>query len=915
MALPQVSIGAVPQESAALGADYPSLSAINVTDLVGPSAANRQPTALRTRDNTVRDRVNRLVENMNYISTGGPGAGMLYLPRDGSLGMTGNLNITRAGAEAQIVLTSTTADAYLHVAAPTGFGGGMKFFVNSVLMGYVIGAESGAAGKIDIAATDGTATEVVLHPGTSEYRFLKTQAYWDVDGAVYDFQKTYATFPGAVRIPQDSVLSLDGATGSNTIRHSSGDNYTYIDVEERLYIRTAGPVTRFLVTDGGNISYTNLRLDGTNRLYFNNNLTEYLYADASGNLNYYANVVHWFYVGGANKFKITTTQCQFLQDVLMDQTKVIYLYDINAYLRASSSGNAELAASTTVSLKVGAAAKLTAAATLTTSYQNIRFDGTARAEFGNASVYIGQDGSDNLSIASTVSIGLSVGGTKFLVGTALNTSYQTLRMDSTTKIEFNSASNYMQAIDADTVVVNAAADVILRVGGTGILQVTSTVINAYTHRIENVVDPSNLQDAATKNYVDNSHSGWRLKTPTNQIHALTVGEENCDYTSLESAIDYINGQGESDWVIYLFYSSNTGGYHSITTSKDLSTRSISIVGMYGHWGSTTYGNLRVIGSDVLLTVGSHTRWENIHFTCSGSWTSADGPIVGASNLTNMFFINCYLDLQGAGGTDVLYQMSFVLDSTATGDDNLVFENCYINFNASRYGMKVQYDRLRMQGCTVRGGERTLYIQGSEGTKISQCHFTLTTTVSTFLYMSVLYDSIVSDVRLDRTTGSATQGLYVNVQSCRFSNIHIELGAFASSGSYGLTVSGSSSTFVGIHVHYGQLLFAASTSTLSSSVVYCTDSGSTMGAILLDAEHIIVADCHVYRNNAGYGIQALSSSADYCSVKCCDVQATTGYASIYGVTGADFWHVLGNMVDVATAANGGASWTVSEEKVV
>ena len=89
--LPNVTIPVVPPE-APEDPDFPALDPINTFNLVGPTAANRQPNALKTRDFTLRDRVNLLVANMNEISTG-EGSAVLFLPRDGTNPMTGDLSM------------------------------------------------------------------------------------------------------------------------------------------------------------------------------------------------------------------------------------------------------------------------------------------------------------------------------------------------------------------------------------------------------------------------------------------------------------------------------------------------------------------------------------------------------------------------------------------------------------------------------------------------------------------------------------------------------------------------------------------------------------------------------------------------------------------------------------------------------
>lgn len=90
MPLPNTSIADVPSEG---NPDFPSLEPLQVIDSVGPSAANRQPNDLRTRDVTLRDRVNKLIDNSNTIATGGPGGADFYLPRDGSAAMGAALDM------------------------------------------------------------------------------------------------------------------------------------------------------------------------------------------------------------------------------------------------------------------------------------------------------------------------------------------------------------------------------------------------------------------------------------------------------------------------------------------------------------------------------------------------------------------------------------------------------------------------------------------------------------------------------------------------------------------------------------------------------------------------------------------------------------------------------------------------------
>jgi hypothetical protein len=120
--LPNSNITAVPPE-APEDDEFPTPDPINTFDLVGPGAANRQPNQFKTRDLTLRQRVNELVENMNEISTGdATDSGVLFLPRDGTNPMTGDLDlggnqITNHGL--LLATPTSTPDDYVQVSAGT----------------------------------------------------------------------------------------------------------------------------------------------------------------------------------------------------------------------------------------------------------------------------------------------------------------------------------------------------------------------------------------------------------------------------------------------------------------------------------------------------------------------------------------------------------------------------------------------------------------------------------------------------------------------------------------------------------------------------------------------------------------------------------------------------------------------------
>lgn len=108
--IPNPNVTLIPSEGTSSPTDeFPSLASITFRDRVGGLAANRQPNELRQRDLTLRDRVNKLVSNMNVLSTG-VGGGLAFVPRDGSAPLAGHLDF--ANVYLPINLPNCTADGH-----------------------------------------------------------------------------------------------------------------------------------------------------------------------------------------------------------------------------------------------------------------------------------------------------------------------------------------------------------------------------------------------------------------------------------------------------------------------------------------------------------------------------------------------------------------------------------------------------------------------------------------------------------------------------------------------------------------------------------------------------------------------------------------------------------------------------------
>jgi len=95
--LPHTQIDHVPSKGSS---DYPALTAITTSNLVGPGAANRQPNELDTRFDTIAAILDKLIENLNALTGKDkdganvtPDGEPQYLDREGPDDMLGNLKM------------------------------------------------------------------------------------------------------------------------------------------------------------------------------------------------------------------------------------------------------------------------------------------------------------------------------------------------------------------------------------------------------------------------------------------------------------------------------------------------------------------------------------------------------------------------------------------------------------------------------------------------------------------------------------------------------------------------------------------------------------------------------------------------------------------------------------------------------
>lgn len=90
MSYPSTPINNVPASGSP---GFPTLNSITTADLVGPTAANRQPVSLETRTNSLKTSTDEAIDAINGLATAGPGSASVFLLRDGSEEMAAALGM------------------------------------------------------------------------------------------------------------------------------------------------------------------------------------------------------------------------------------------------------------------------------------------------------------------------------------------------------------------------------------------------------------------------------------------------------------------------------------------------------------------------------------------------------------------------------------------------------------------------------------------------------------------------------------------------------------------------------------------------------------------------------------------------------------------------------------------------------
>ena len=975
--LPNPVIPVVPSESVTPGAEWPVLDPINTFDLVGPNAANRQPTSLKTRSVTTRDRLNKLIANSNYIEAGGPAAGAAYLPRDGSETMSGTLKLydsVGAGATKH-KLVFHADDTYMRSRAG---GDGIEVAMGAALAGVHRFSMTNSATEAFYWEYDGvnpTSTGVFRVAGSNKIEFGNVNASIRRQGGgtgPWAFINDAAGVSGAILVQSSNYVQAHAGTTLELRADTLAIGNVGLDfysggtklVEGRmggwvhLYATTMYSDVRLLfgamnpdvyiewVTTPGNwekagLNIVNAKSSGVRDINIAANLDLYLGADAgrtyfvdwSGGV---ATVLANTGVQGTDGFCF-----RFRNEVLIDGTSKLTFGAANdsrsIYASTLGTGTNGLL----IACPNGIRHADGAGHTFFTSY------------YGPPAGYLtGTTFEEDAHIGSkkiTFGAGATPGTNISANNTGVNLHFETEMTPLTYKAAsfVNNGVSLFSYYRGDLFIYGTQKFYFNATWTTGTPNVSTAYIGYSTDapiglQVRSAGD-LHLGNSSGTYYITVSGSVAEVDFHSNKITNLGAPASNNDAARLVDLVGDVRLKkeyGASDPYLSAITVAKSGGDFTTIESAITYTmgmggtgvqRPVIILVYAGRSGDATYtisnpitmidhSRLEGVGHPTInisqvLTLGSGSVLSNLRFV----HTSIGKIEKTLYNSITSRIENCDFQTAVAGISPI-----YMVDLRTVASD-VVVHNCNFyctdNIGNSTYGLQLQGPRAIVSGCHFYGRRYVLNLESAYGI-LSDCTFVYDETpneASPLASVTGLSAAISACTfrNLDTRVGSSAQLLYlVGLGACALSGCTF-LNEQSGTNPCSIYVGGSFTTMTGCTLQGVYLDLNTSWGVVSGNTIYVVDTTTARSCIMVYGHHSLISANVLDRNSVNSPcIKGAAVGATTNNVNGNSCFSTGTSPSIYGFgAGADNWLVYGNMVDVGSSANGGGGWTISDGKLV
>jgi hypothetical protein len=221
---------------------------------------------------------------------------------------------------------------------------------------------------------------------------------------------------------------------------------------------------------------------------------------------------------------------------------------------------------------------------------------------------------------------------------------------SLTGADVNTALGYTAADAADvsalatsinTTTIGATTINTVDLNASGAINLTGSLssnLNANSHKITNLTNPTNPQDAATKSYVDSTSQGLDVKpsvrvatTANATLSTAFANGQVIDGVTLVTG-DRILIKHQSTGSENGIYTVNSTGAPTRAVDADVSSEVTAGMFVFVSEGTTNGNSGWVLTTDDVITLGT-TALVFAQFSGAGTYTSSDGVLLTGSNFT------------------------------------------------------------------------------------------------------------------------------------------------------------------------------------------------------------------------------------------------------------------------------------------